>query len=218
MLGALQERLTRLYQVDTDYRIDDFVITDPALAKLLGQDALLTDTDETVLLTEDEQGMSMSVFLDGDMLERLDASDPLSKLAPEQLSDLWTVLEGVSHFTYLAWSAQHDRPVTLLELEMQAEVDKYVSTLLLALQQDDRELAERLHPWLFEDVSFRPDLDDDQRERYRAANDYAGRFCHRLQDSLRAGSTRSFDELRRFYRLTQTHKISHIHARAWGTA
>lgn len=218
MLADLQDRLTALYRVDTDYRIDDFVVTDPALAKLLGQDALLADTAETVLLAEDDQGVSMSVFLDGDMLERLAQHDPLSRLRPEQLDDLWTVLEGVSHFTYLAWNAQQDRTVTLLELEMQAEVDKFVSTWLLALQQDDRVLAEHLHGWLFEDVSFHPHLSADQRERYRAANDYAGRFCHRLRQSLRDDVAAWQDELRHFYRLTQGHKISHIHAQAWGSA
>ena len=215
MLADLQERLTDLYRVETDYRIDDFLITDPALAEALGQGGLLAETAETVLLREDEQGLSMSVFLDESMLARLRRADPLSNLRPELLEDFWTALEGVSHFTYLAFRAQHEKPVTLLELEMQAEVDKFVSTWLLALQQDDLALASRLHGWLFDDVSFHPGLDDDQLERYRAASDYAARFCHRLRRHLQAGDARGIDELRHFYRLTQTHKIGHIHAQAW---
>lgn len=215
MLNALQSQLTDLYQIDTGYQIDDFLITDPELAKLLGANVMLADTDETVLLNEDDAGMSLSVYLDRDVLQRLSGQDPLNRLRARHLNDLWTVMEGVSHFTCLAYRAQRETPVTLLELEIQAEVDKFVGALLLALQQDDTELAERLHGWLFDKVSFRPDLSRDQLERYRAANDYAGRFCHGLQKRLLDGSAVGISELRHFYRLTQTHKISHIHSQAW---
>lgn len=218
MLSSLQDSLTDLYQVDTDYRIDDFLITDPRLAAVLGADCMLADSSETVLLNEDDNGLSMSVYLDAAMLDRLRADDPLANLQPSQLDDFWTVIEGVSHFTYLAFSAQKDKSVTLLELEMQAEVDKFVSALLLALAQDDRALADNLHSWLFDDVSFHPGLDTEQRERYRAASDYAARFCHRVAGRLRDCSANAIDELRHFYRLTQTHKIGHIHSQAWGTA
>ncbi|MDZ7644470.1 MAG: hypothetical protein U5K76_09815 [Woeseiaceae bacterium] len=216
MLDRLQEQLTAIYQVDTDYRIDDFLITDPAVARVLGRESILPDTDETVLLVQDDESVSLSVYLDEHMLARLAAQDPLTNLLPDQLSDLWTVIEGISHFTYLVWCAQQDKPVTLLELELQAEVDKFVSTWLLALRQEDTELAARLHGWLFDEVSFHPALEGDERERYRAANDYAARFCHRLRDRLPAdGDSGGLQELRHFYRLTQGRKISHIHSQAW---
>ncbi len=215
MLNALQQQLTSLYQVDTGYQIDDFLITDPELAKLLGANLMMADTDETVLVNEDESGMSLSVYLDQDVLQRLAEQKPLECLQARSLNDFWTVLEGVSHFTCLAHRAQNEKPVTLLELELQAEVDKFVATWLLAAQQDDTALLERLHGWLFDDVSFRPDLNEHQLERYRAANGYAGRFCHGLQRRLQAGTSTSVSELRHFYRLTQTGKISHIHAQAW---
>jgi hypothetical protein len=215
MLAALQNRLSDLYQFEMAYRIEDFLITDPELARILGADCILADNAETVLLSEDSEGMSLSVFLDAELLERLRAHDPLASLQPEQLDDFWTVLEGVSHFNYLAFCAQRDKSVTLLELEMQAEVDKYVSAWLLALDQEDYALAARLHGWLFDDVSFHPDLDREQRERYRAASNYAARFCHGISRRLLEGNAGGLEELRHFYRLTQTHKIGHIHSQAW---
>ena len=42
------------------------------------------------------------------------------------LDPLCQIIEGVSHFVYLADRARVDREATQLELEMQAEVDKYV--------------------------------------------------------------------------------------------
>lgn len=213
MLAALQDQLTELYQLETGYRIEDFLITDPKLAQILGAESMLRDNAETVLLSEDENGVAMSVYLDAELLERLTRGDPLRGLARDQLDDFWTVLEGVSHFTYLAYSAQNDKSVTLLELELQAEVDKFVSAWLLA--QDDQSLADRLHGWLFDDVSFHPQLDSVQRERYRVSSDYAARFCHRLKYRLAGGDGSGLEELRHFYRLTQAHKLSHIHSQAF---
>lgn len=215
MLKELQQHLTDIYRVDPGHNVADFVITDPKLAQLLGGAALIPDTDETVLMVEDEDGISLSLYLDEEMLARLDSEDPLENLRPGQLNDLWTVVEGISHFNYIAWSAQLERPVTLLELEMQAEVDKFVSTWMMALRQDDGALAERMHGWLFDDVSFNPRLSSTQCARYQAANSYAARFCHGLRRRLSTNNDKGLDELRHFYRLSQTAKISHIHAQAW---
>lgn len=216
MLAELQKQLSDIYQADPGYQVTDFVITDPALASILGGESMLKDTEETVLLNQDSDGLSLSVFLDEEILQRLGAGDPMNKLCPRQLNDLWTVLEGISHFNYIAWNASCDKSVTLLELELQAEIDKFVSTWLLAQQQQRPELADRLHQWLFDGVSFREDMTSEQHERYRTANDYAARFCARLRKRLSGDNAGSLDELRRFYRLTQSGKLSHIHTQAYG--
>ena len=51
------------------------------------------------------------------------------------MEDYWTALEGVSHFVYFAWNAGYDKPVSILELEMQAEIDKYIATFTLLRRQ-----------------------------------------------------------------------------------
>jgi len=217
MLSALQQHLSDIYQVEPGYDVSDFLVTDPTLAKMLGGEALIRNTDESVLLAEDEEGMALSVYLDSQMLGRLDENNPMLSLRASSLNDLWTVLEGISHFNYLVWSAGRDRTVTLLELEMQAEVDKFISTWLIAQDQDDCDFANRLHGWLFDCVHFRPELNDDEQERYKTANDYAARFCHGLMQRFRDNCNRTMRELRCFYRLKQTDKISHIHAQAYAT-
>jgi hypothetical protein len=103
----------------------------------------------------------------------------------------------------------------LLELEMQAEVDKFVSTLFLALDQEDSELADKLHGWLFDNVRFNPGLSRDQHERYKTANNYAARFCYGLRKRLSQDSGEGLHELRHFYRLSQRDKMSHIHAQSF---
>jgi hypothetical protein len=128
------------------------------------------------------------------------------------------VLEGISHFNCIAWKATQDRSVSLLELELQGEIDKFVSTTLLALSQANGDLIHRLHGWLFDDVRYHDELNDEQVDRYRTANDYAARFCHGLRTQLIDNDELALSELRRFYRLQLGDKISHIHSRAWGSA
>ncbi|MDH3351953.1 MAG: hypothetical protein OEM51_10425, partial [Gammaproteobacteria bacterium] len=141
--------------------------------------------------------------------------NPLDSVRAECLDDLWKVLEGISHFNCVVWKAAQDRTVTLLELELQGEIDKFVSTTLLALGQADTELLHGLHGWLFDKVSFHDGLDGEQLDRYRSANDYAARFCRGLQQQLIADDRRALTELRRFYRLQLSEKISHIHSQVW---
>lgn len=215
MLSELQQHLTEIYRVDPGYRVTDFLITDPALARILGQGSLLANTDETVLVREEHSELSISVFLDEQLLSRLGSEKPLQQLRQKALDDLWTVLEGVSHFNYIAWCARQDKSVTLLELEMQAEIDKFIGTWLLALEQDDCDFADRLHGWLFDNVSFHPELDSEQRERYAMANDYAARFCHRIRRRMNCDGEGGIVELRHFYRLSQPGKLSHIHSQAY---
>jgi hypothetical protein len=215
MLSRLQSHLTSISQVDPGYDVADFLITDPLLAGCLGKGSLLANTEETVLVQEDENGLALSVFLDDELLSRLNDSDPLKKLCVTDLNDLWTVLEGISHFNYIVWNAQKNRQVSLLELEIQAEVDKFTSTLILALHQDDTELADNMHGWLFDNIHFNDDLSQNQRDRYSTANNYAARFCYGFRERIRRNGQNGLRELRQFYRLSQRDKISHIHSAAF---
>ena len=215
MLLELQQQLAAIYRLDATHDVRDYLITDPALAECLSRNSMLTGSEETLLVSEDDDGMSLSLFLDGDMLERLEALRPLEALEPAQLEDFWKVLEGISHFNCMVWKASRDRSVSLLELELQAEIDKCIATLLLAEQQDNHQILAHLHGWLFEAVRFNEELSELEQDRYSAANDYAARYCYRLCRGWRNRGAPPFRELRRFFRLQFNDKISHIHSQAW---
>ena len=217
MISRLQRHLNDIYQVGAGYDVRDYLITDPRLAKCIGREAMLTDTRETLLMSEDDDGLALSLFLDSELLERLESADPLARLRADLLDDLWQVVEGVSHFNCVVWKASQDRNVSLLELELQAEIDKFVSTMSLAVSQGRLDMLDCVHGWLFDEVSFHEELDAEQLDRYVAANEYASRFCHALRRRLVEDIERVLCELRRFYRLPMTDKISHIHTQAWAT-
>jgi hypothetical protein len=145
------------------------------------------------------------------------AADPRESISGANLSDFWTVLEGVSHFHYLAWNAAFDKPVTLLEMEMQAEVDKYISTRILLQSQPAASLGAPLLQRLFDEPALDPALDPEEADRYQAASALAGRYCAHLEARFPGSAlTRELlRELRTFYRLPQAAKIGLIRSRGF---
>jgi hypothetical protein len=210
-LGGLQALLRELYALDLEYEVDDFLTTDTTLARAL--DAGGRELDEKLLIAETDGEADVSLYIEPSVLERLARSDPLTRLDADNLEDFWTAFEGVSHFTYYAWNAQLEKSVTLLEMELQAEVDKFVATTLLLSRQGQRQ-PRGLHHWLFEMTRFDDRLDGDELDRYRRANRYAGKYCRKLAPAIARGAADEAvrAELRRFYRLSQASKIEHIDA------
>ena len=220
LLRRLQESLGRIYDIPLEHDVRDFLVTDrTALARENGA-AIRHNSEEELLVRQDGDEVRVSLYVDQRVLERLSGQDPLEALNPGNLADFWTALEGVSHFQYLAWNAGFDRPVSIHELEMQAEVDKYAATLFLLGAQQAGRVPQRLHHWLFERGCIDSALSRQKREMYASANRYAARFCRALEERfLRRGRVRCealVRELRHFYRLTHAPKIRLIevgHAR-----
>ena len=215
MLERLQQQLHDINRSDAGYDIHDFLVTDARIARAISGGDVLTNSGEALLLSEDEHGVALSLYLDEALLDRLKTGDPAAALSSSLLDDLCKVIEGLSHFNYVAWCASRDRTVTLLELELQAEVDKFVSTMQLARENRDTEMMNGLHGRLFDNPRFHDYLSHRQLERYRAASEYAARFCQALVPRLREKGRDTLPELRRFYRMSLGDKISHIRAQAW---
>src|SRR5262245_23914181 len=114
ILRQLQELIGGIYDVNVAHDVYDFLVTD---REALPREARHTPTDEQLILAPESDAVGVSLYLDPALLERLSHADPMVKLSEENVADYWTALEGVSHFLYFAWNADHDKSVTLLELE-----------------------------------------------------------------------------------------------------
>jgi hypothetical protein len=120
-------------------------------------------------------------------------------------NDLWLQLaEGVSHFVHVAERARTGLPTTQLELELQAEVDKFV---LLALEPPhaDTTRLHTLHRHLFDSSSYLHPAGTEVGERYRLANALAARLAAAL---LKRRPAQARALLQRFYRVGQAEKIA----------
>ena len=211
VVRQLQVLLEHIYDVPIAQDVAQFLLTDRGA---LPAEFRASATDEQLLVAADQQGVALGLFLDPAVLARLAAANPHEALHGGNLGDYWTALEGVSHFVYLAWNAGHDRPVSLLELELQAEVDKYVCSLQLLRAQDPTRFPGELHRVLFECAQVSPAVAGDRAGLYRRANHYAARFCRHLGRLLQPmgaqAQAAARAELRRFYRLSSAMKLRHI--------
>lgn len=209
LLRKLQELLGRIYDIRVEPDVRDFLITDRRA--LERRHPIARDADEALLVSGDGAEAGVSLYVNARVLQRLDGQDPLRALHSGNLADYWTALEGVSHFQYLAWNASLDRAVSIHELEVQAEVDKYAATLFLMSAQHAGRFPVRLHHWLFERARIDGSMPRPKRELYQSANRYAARFCQALERRFLARGRLRCEalvrELRHFYRLTHAPKI-----------
>lgn len=206
MLARLQRGLEQLYRIDTKLEVEDFLIDEEA-RQAAGVERM---PREQLLLAEEDDGLSLGLFVDRDVLAGLAGSAPGDVIRDRRLGHFLLVVEGVSHFVYVAWRAQADRQVSALELELQAEVDKYVTCVLSA--DEAHAASPALRRRLFEDVAYEDDLDDAERDRYRVANDSARSYAVSLEQRFVA-SRRMGDmlrELRHFWRMSLPSKLDHI--------
>ena len=216
VLSGLQRLLERLYDVENHHDVADFLITDRSTLQRFKPANDSRDLDEELLLAESADGVGIGLYLDAKLLQRLERIDPIDALTEQNLADYCTALEGVSHFVYAAWRLQRDLPVSLLELETQAEVDKYAVTVFLLGLQQGGAYPQHVHARLFDRISFDARLAADQYQRYRAAHECAARFCRRLERRfVNRGVARIealIRELRKFYRLGNREKLRYAMA------
>ncbi len=213
ILRSMQALLARLYDVPVTHEAEDFLVCDRAQLQRL-VDGQVTPADEQVLLVQHHDEVHIALYIDAAVLARLTSCDPTQSLNDYNLPDFCTALEGVSHFHYLTWSLSCGRKVSLLELELQAEVDKYASALLLLTQQAAGRFPTTLHARLFDQVGYLPSLDAASRSRYEEASRHAARYCRSLEDRFlqrrRLRPEAWLAELRRFFRCGHQEKIRQL--------
>jgi hypothetical protein len=214
-LTSLQGALAEIYDLPSTPDVAEFLRPDRAR---LGDLPEARAGDEQLILSEEGDTLSLALYIDAAVLDRLARCDPYDALTGENLADYLTAAEGVSHFVYVAWNAGHDKPVTLLELELQAEVDKYVLAAWLLRAQGAGRFPRELHRALFERARVDPVVAGARAGLYRTASSYAGRFCRRIaarfENTARSTSRELLTELRRFYRLGNARKLAFIERHA----
>jgi len=207
VLRALQGGLESMYRVETDLDVCDFLVGGDE------RDALQVERAprEQLLIRRDDDGLQLGLFVDERTLENLAMRDPRRRLDAQNLQDFLLAIEGVSHFVYLVHRARQERPVSAVELELQAEVDKYLVALLVSWNQTGDPPAD-LRERLFANIRFAGDLSREERERYELANSAADNYASSLEE--RFVRTRAVDdmlgEVRRFYRKGLAEKLEYI--------
>ena len=210
-LNIFQQQLQSIYEVYIPHAVSDFVTTDQQVVSRLTNG----DKDhlrEKLLVRQEGEDLDLSLYLHTDVIKTMIEQTTAAQLGPEHFGNLCLAIEGISHFLYLTWRALQQHNVSLLELELQAEVDKYILILFFMKKLNKTGLINRLRKKLFENIKFDDALNDIELVRYQEANYYAARYCQLLESRYLQdfSSNRMVRELRRFYRLGQNAKLRRI--------
>jgi hypothetical protein len=205
LLLDVQRRLESLYALPAGEPVTDFLMSEEQAHGLPGGGS-------RTLVTQDGDMVSLGVVLDSGLGPSLHDADPRVRLNASNLGPFSTLTEEVSHFLYLLYCARADRSTTQLELELQGEIDKYLTAAFFLSLQNEGAVSARLREMLFQRYHLAEGLSAEQIERYRAANDLAYRYCGYLERRFlrpaRLGELAQ--EARRFYRLGQREKLERI--------
>ena len=189
-LSRIQRRLEQIYQLEPAPCIVPFVRIEA------------DDSREQLIVRQSFDDLELVVLLPEASVQALVAND-----RHVEMDAYLGAIEGISHFIHLAERARTQLPTTLLELELQAEVDKFT---ILADAGVPAEQLQGLHRRLYEDVRYLYAAATERGERYRLANDLAARLWSQLLAYGRDDWT--LDVLRRFYRAGQAEKIRIVQA------
>jgi hypothetical protein len=199
---ALQARLQAIYGVEAP-GVEGFLVG----REVAAASGHAVRAREELLVLEEEDGLSLGLYLD---------EPALAGAARGELGPLAQVAEGVSHFVYLATRAARGRPVSLLELEVQAEVDKFAVLLLALWRRDRRRRSRALRRRLYQRVRYLDHLAAEELERYREANRLGAGYARWLEGRYveEADVEGLLRELRASYRLGAGEKLGYLGARA----
>ncbi|WNG35809.1 hypothetical protein F0U61_20620 [Archangium violaceum] len=209
MISRVQAHLEAIYGITCAAQAEGFVV-DKEAAVQLGASGR---ADEELLVLAGEGELELALYLSPSLLHRLKPyeSGPVASMLERELDGFCQLAEGVSHFVYVVHTAIHERTVSLLELEAQAEVDKFALCLLHRWGDGVGTWAEELRRRLFDRVSYRERLTQAERWRYEEANRLSRNFCSRLMRHV-AGRRleRLLSDLRYAYRLGAEAKLRHF--------
>ncbi len=211
MLADVQRGLARLYDLDLQVSVEDFLCDETEAQALGGVEA--TRRGEVLFVVNEAEGPRVALYV----AEKAWRRREVDWWGPEEAFTATCLgVEGVSHFVYLAFRADHEGTVSELELELQAEVDKWALGLLGPGTEPQsllsgqgaawvraRDRSRQLRARLYADAAFLDAPESVRGARYRAATRLAARYTEALERQFvdRGAWHALSGELRRFYRL-----------------
>ena len=211
VIDQIQQSIQSAYDLDLPLKVADYLVDEETRQSICGAQ---TQLPEQFFIREDGEHLEFALFIHNDILKRLENDDPFLRLHAGNFSDFCVALEGVSHLLLTANRANQNRSISALEMELQAEVDKFVHAWLLLDQQGQQKhsTAKRLLSYLFTDFTLHDGLSNQEQERYHVASINAERYCRKLtKDYQHDRNTRRIrTHTRNFFQQPLAEKLSMV--------
>lgn len=158
------------------------------------------------LVRETQDGVRACIYYPDALIRHLEANPPQRGVADRNVDAFAVLVEELDHLLVIAERAREARPASLVELELHADVSKYV-VLRRFVPAADRRAREARGHWLRYHLFHKAewcDPDPAVRDRYRDAARWALRF---LDGWERCRAEHRLDLLRRFHAATLQAKL-----------
>jgi hypothetical protein len=207
LLEGVQGLLERTYGMRTGVDAARFVIGDRGLRLFFGEGAREVRSGaergaRTLVREAGDGGLRAAIYFPDGMIRRLEAHPPQRGLGEANVDAFAALVEEVDHLLCLVDAARRERPVSLLELELHADVSKALVLSRFLAGSVPRPLDAARRTWLRYHLFHKGEWageDEGERSRYREAARWALRFLDALEHCR--PSTR-LQALRRFHAAT----------------
>ncbi|MFK7825513.1 MAG: hypothetical protein AB8G05_15290 [Oligoflexales bacterium] len=174
LLEDVESFLTSYYGFESP-TATDFLLEKDYLAASLdtsekGSPRAAVCLQESTCEVSSDPELFLGIYFETDLINRVLAENPLESLNYKNLDAFCVLVEELSHFHLIFQRAQQNREVSQLELEWQGEIDKFLFSAIMLLQQQGNPHLHQLRSVLFDKA------DIVNHERYEAANKLAAQF------------------------------------------
>ncbi len=193
MIHLLQKKLEEIYRLETCPAADQYVLSPKQFKRF----AKSSDNPQVIYVDEGSDA-SMGIYLGKRIFKKIQ-----NKVKIFSFQDFCVMAEEISHFIYLIWSKSNEKKITLLDLEIQAEVDKFL------LASNFFQSQETVFQKMFQTFMFRKNLLKDEENRYIEATRLGKKLAINLR-SKKIPLSEKIHWLRFFYRQNPSSRISMI--------
>jgi hypothetical protein len=179
LFAGLQRTIEHLHDVKLALDVHQYLVDDALRCSIPGA---RPGIPEQLFVYEEPEAVELALYVDRTVIAQLRQDDPHVRLHSGNWESYCIALEGVSHFVLVAWRYSAGWSTTALEMELQADVDKFVASWLLLRAQGpyaERSLSALLKQ-LFCHYALRESVPSEEQERYHTASRCAEAFCRRL--------------------------------------
>lgn len=215
MLSVIAQELHQLYRTHELIIPEHYLITPrDFIAYRTVHPHISQYTQETLIIESTDNELCVGLYLDPRIIRQLLYDNPKRQIHQGNFEASCLAIEGISHLLCILWKAQRGERVTQLELELQAEIDKYV--LLAQWLREQGQQSSALLTQLFEHYNLAGGTTSHNAQRYHRANHLAQRYCtaleaqHLVPNRIQPLHRR----LRAFYRQSHWQKLRTIQAPA----
>lgn len=185
VLNQIERAIKKLYRLDHPYRAQDFLAgSEPPFQK----QAANSNREGMVVFSNQWNDFQISIVLSPRVQKHLKHFKQWEQpWRREYLNSFSVAVEELSHFHYLIYRAIRKVPSSLLELELQGEIDRFVIAFFtLSRDQPAEKVFDFLLRSFFEEFKFSSDLTTEQKQRYQRCNDLAFQFIKNLKPKFLA--------------------------------